>query len=168
MVCAARWMPHPPNFTPLVGVAIFGSAIVFRNVFAILAPVVALWLSDLFLNNLVYAQYFDGFIWVSEPFVWSALALALIAGLSMFLNKNSSWIKVGGFTLVSSALFFLVSNFGVWASATSVFSKDLSGLMTAYAAGLPFFLNGMLGDLFYTALLFGSYYWVTRRKLNLA
>ena len=37
-----------------------------------------------------------------------------------------------------------------------------AGLMTCYVAGLPFLSNTVLGDLFFTSVLFGAYFWAAR------
>jgi hypothetical protein len=36
-----------------------------------------------------------------------------------------------------------------------MYPKTLSGLMTCYAAAVPFFRRGIAGDMFFTAVLFG-------------
>ena len=36
-----------------------------------------------------------------------------------------------------------------------MYPKNLSGLMTCYAAGLPFFRRGFAGDMLFTAAMFG-------------
>jgi hypothetical protein len=59
-------------------------------------------------------------------------------------------------SIAGSILFFLVTNFGVWATS-SMYEKTFSGLMRSYQMGIPFFRNTLLGDLFYTALFFFAY-----------
>lgn len=157
IMCIGRWMPHPPNFTPMVGAAIFGGAMLFRKWIAVAIPVLAFWISDLFLNNLIYTSYFDGFVWFSSNFVFAAIALSIIALFSTRLSKGWSALKVAGFSLSSSVIFFLISNFGVWAAMHSIYPKTFSGLLTAYAAGLPYLFNGMAGDLFYCTVFFGGF-----------
>jgi hypothetical protein len=53
-------------------------------------------------------------------------------------------------------LFFLVTNFGWWATG-SIYEPTFAGLVQCYAQGLPFFKNTLLGDLFFAVLLFGGY-----------
>jgi hypothetical protein len=159
MVAAGRFLPHPPNFTPLVGLAIFGSFMIKRRVWAYALPILFLWLTDLVLNNFTYGSYYEGWVWISQHFIWSSLALSVIvlaAGVIRKLGTKAS--SVIGTSLFSSTIFFLVSNFGVWMISSTLYSRDITGLLTAYTAGLPFYLNGIAGDLFYTGLLFGAYY----------
>src|SRR5690554_7475691 len=60
----SRLIPHPPNFTPIGAMALFGAAWFTNRFQALLLPLLALWLSDLALNNLIYAGYYEGFTWL--------------------------------------------------------------------------------------------------------
>lgn len=156
VICIGRWMPHPPNFTPLVGASLFAGAIWSQRVSGYMIPLIGFWLSDLFLNNVIYASYYSGFVLFSEHFMFSALALLAIVAVGGFFLKKRSMARVGGFAVVSSLLFFLVSNFGVWMT-TPAFGAGASGLSATYAAGLPFLWNGLMGDLVYTGIFFGAF-----------
>jgi hypothetical protein len=65
-------------------------------------------------------------------------------------------VPVIGAALASSVSFFLISNFSSWASWTDMYPRTLSGLMAAYAAGLPFFRRSVEGDLLFTAAMFAT------------
>lgn len=152
----SRLIPHPPNFAPIGAMALFGTAYFSRKYFAFIIPVVAMWLSDLVLNNVVYGQYFDHFVWFYQGCFWTYGAFILIGIVGIVMLKRIS-IKNLLFTAVlASIIFFLLSNFGVWVSGI-MYPKDLSGLITCYAAGLPFFKNTLIGDLIYSGVLFGSF-----------
>lgn len=152
----SRLIPHPSNFTPIGGLALFGAAYFGRKYWAILVPALALYLSSLVLDNTLYAQYYEGFVWFSNPFVYLAFGLIALFGLGIF-SKISTPRILGG-ALGASAIFFLVSNFGSWLG-NPMYAQDFSGLMAAFAAGLPFLRNTILGDLLYTGVLFGAYQW---------
>ena len=153
----SRLLPHWPNFTPVGAMALFGAAYFPRKVVAFLAPILALYLSDLLLNNLLYAEYYDGFTWaISSPWVYAAFLL--IIGIGMLLRGRVSAVAVGGSALAASVVFFLITNFGVWASSLNLlYPKSFAGLMACYAAGLPYFWNTLAGDLFFSGVLFGAY-----------
>ena len=85
----------------------------------------------------------------------------LTALVGKSLLKNVTLPKIMGASMVASVLFFFISNFGVWQSATLPYSKDFSGLMACYAAGLPFFTPTLIGDLFFSVLLFGGFEWAS-------
>jgi hypothetical protein len=93
-----------------------------------------------------YAFTWDHFV------TWAWYAAILWLGTA--LRENSNWLRIGAAALASSVSFFLVSNFAVWA-AWNMYPKTLSGLVTCYAAGLPFFRRALAGDMLFTALAFG-------------
>ena len=108
----SRLMPHAPNFTPVGATALFGAAYFTKKYWAIIIPFLALWASDLILNNIVYAQYYDGFVWITKDFAFSMLAFTLIAIVGMGLLKNKvTPANLLGSSVLASGIFFLISNF---------------------------------------------------------
>ena len=138
-----RLMPHPPNFTPIIAMGLFGGAYLKDKRLALLLPLGAMLLADLFLG-------FHG------TMIWVYGSLIVITSMG-FLLKNGVTLKNGAIaTLGGSLLFFLVTNFGVWASG-SFYPKTVEGLMSCYAAGIPFFGNTLAGSVFYSSLMFFGY-----------
>ncbi|MCB0663475.1 MAG: hypothetical protein KDC24_12095 [Saprospiraceae bacterium] len=167
LAAVSRFLPHPPNFTPIGGMALFGAAYFSRKGLALIIPFVALWLSNLVLDNVVYAQYYDGFVWFSNPMVF--VGFAAIVAMGLFTLRKVNTRNILGSSLLASVLFFLISNFGTWLAGSGVmYTKDFSGLMTCYAAGIPFFWNTLAADLFYVGVLFGSWQYITSRYPTLA
>ncbi|MCB9080673.1 MAG: hypothetical protein H6555_03070 [Lewinellaceae bacterium] len=160
----SRLLPHPPNFTPVGAISLFGAAYFSRKYLAILLPILALWLSDLVLNNVVYAQqfpeFYPGFTWFGVPTVY--LGFVLIVGLGWALLSRITAGKLLVASLAASVLFFLVTNAGAW-WADPIYPKNAGGLVAAYTAGIPFFWNTLLGDLLYTGVLFGITEFTFRR-----
>jgi len=140
------FMPHPWNLTPVAAALLyFGARGSKRQLWV---PFVLLAASDVILTKFVYAFPFS---W--DHFVtWAWYAAILLFGTR--LRENSNWMRVGGAALASSVSFFVVSNFAVWA-CWNMYPKTLAGLMTCYAAGVPFFRRGVAGDLLFSALMFG-------------
>lgn len=153
MVVAAAFMrlvPHWPNFTPIAAIALFGGTYIKRKELAFLIPVSALLLSDLFL----------GFHSTMIPVYASFL---LIVSLGFILRRTVTVKGIVTASLASSLLFFLITNFAVWYSGLMFYPHTPAGLMASYVAGLPFFWNGLAGDLFYNGILFGAYYLITNK-----
>jgi hypothetical protein len=104
--------------------------------------------SDVILTKFVYAY----------PLGWDQLVVwawyAAILWLGTRLRENSNWLRIGGAALACSVSFFVISNFAVWAAGT-MYPKTMSGLMTCFAAGVPFFRRGVAGDMLFTAVMFG-------------
>jgi hypothetical protein len=140
---ALRLVPHPPNFTPIGAMALFGGAYLGRRWLAFVAPLAALLLSDLVLG-----------FYPEMIFVYLSVAIVVLIGHA--LSKRRTVLGVGAAAIASSVLFFLVTNFGVWL-VMDYYPKSLPGLGACYVAALPFFQNTVAGDLFYSGLLFGGF-----------
>lgn len=151
-----RLVPHIPNFAPIAAMALFGGAYLGRR-YALALPLAAMVLSDLFLG-------FDGI--ASRLTVYSSFLLIGLVGL--WLKNHRSFQNIVLAAVSSSALFFVITNFGVWAFGT-IYPKTIEGLMACFVAAIPFLRNTLAGDLFYTGVLFGGYeltlYLVKNRKL---
>ena len=143
-----------PNFTAIGAMAIL-AAVYLKGSKKIIYPLFGLWLSDLVLNNLIYGQYFDHFQVFGEISVYCSIAL--IGLLAVKLMKKPSWINLAFTCIGGAVLFFLITNFGVWLKSTSPYTKDISGLLSCYEAGIPFFRNTIISNLFYGFAFFGIY-----------
>ncbi len=153
-------LPGMFNFSPLGGMALFGAAYFSRKYMAFLLPFLALWISNLLVNNLFYSRFYDGFVWFTNWEVYLAFAMIVVLGFGML--KKISPGRVLAASLSASVLFFLVTNFFVWYSGT-MYPKNAGGLLTCYVSAIPFFWNTLAGDLLYAALLFGGFEWMKHR-----
>ncbi len=148
-----RLMPHPWNFTPVTALFIFGGAQSGKNLFNFILPFSALLISDFLLNNFIYHHSGITIFYKGAFFIY--LSYALIFLFNYFLKPEWGYkLVVGAFG--SSVLFFIITNFASWLS-NPIYSQDLSGLLTSYSAGLPFFRNAIIGDLLYSFALFGVF-----------
>lgn len=138
---ATRLLPHEYNFTPIAAIALFGGVYLSKK-YALILPLVAMFVSDIFLG------FHDTMAYVYGSFILTGL-------IGLWLRNHKNVGTVIGASFVSSVLFFLITNFGVWAQG--MYARDLSGLMQSYIMGLPFFRGTLLGDLFYTGVMFGAY-----------
>ncbi len=163
-VALSRLLPHPPNFTPVGAMGLFGAAYFSRKYLAFLVPFAAMWISDLLLNNAVYTQlypeYYSGFSWFGNG--WTYAAFGLIVLLGFVALKKVNLPRLLGASLGASVLFFLITNFGSWL-ADPLYPNNAQGLLSAYTLGLPFFWNTLAGDLFFSITLFGVFEWAQRR-----
>jgi prepilin signal peptidase PulO-like enzyme (type II secretory pathway) len=163
----SRLLPHPPNATAVGAMALFGGAYFSQRWQSVLVPLVAMWLSDLVLNNVVYKAYNPNFTFFTEGSILIYGSIALIAVLGWTLLKKVKMLNVIGASLLGSVAFFLISNFGVWLYST-MYPQSIAGLMTCYAAGLPFLMNTVLGDMVWCAVLFGGFELAQQRVSVLA
>ncbi|MBX2877152.1 MAG: hypothetical protein KTR30_33840 [Saprospiraceae bacterium] len=165
LAALSRLIPHPPNFTPLGAMALFGAAYFTKKHLAFLIPLAAWWISDIVLNNLVYAklypEIYQGFSWMGNPVIY--LCLGLIVVLGWVLLKKVNTVRVIGAAALAAIVFFLITNFNSMLTIP-IYTKDINGLLESYIAGIPFFRNTLVGNLIYSALLFGVYEWVLARR----
>lgn len=152
----SRLLPHYPNFTPLGAMALFGAAYFKRKYLSILVPVVALIISDIIL----YSTFYSGTPFSITGHIYVYLGLVLITMMGWGVLKKVNVSRVFGGTLLASAIFFLVSNFGVWMQGLA-YPKTPAGLMMAYEAGIPFFWNTLAGNIIFSGVLFGGYAMLT-------
>ncbi|PNS07513.1 DUF6580 family putative transport protein [Solilutibacter silvestris] len=163
MIAAAaltRLLPHPPNFSPVEAMALFGGAYFASRRAALWVPLLAMLLSDVALGLLKGGLYWSHMTDGSFLLVYACIALTAFAGYALRGRVNGA--RVLGWSLAGSVFFFLVTNFGVWASGT-MYPKNGAGLMACYVAGLPFFQWAVLGTLLYSAVLFGGFELLRRR-----
>ncbi len=159
----SRIIPHMPNFSPLGAIGLFGAAHFDKKWKALLIPIAATWLSDLFINNVIYAQYYPKFTWFYNGFYWQYSSYLLITLLGVWLYAQKiSFKKVLLGALGSGLIFFLISNFGCWIGS-SFYPQNLAGLVSCYTAGIPFYKGTLLGDVCYSSVLFGGYYLLQNR-----
>ncbi len=147
-----RLIPHWPNFTPIAAIALFGGTFLKRKELAFLIPVLAMLLSDAILgfHSTMFSVY---------------ASFIAIVGLGLLLQRKLTVVNMLSASLASSVIFYLVTNFASWTSGLMPYPMNIGGLMQSYIAGLPFFYNGILGDLFYSSVLFGALYLVTNKQV---
>ena len=137
----ARLIPHPPNFTPIIAVAII-SGYFFKNFnLSVLILLAAMLISDLFIG------FYENII-----FVYVSLILITFIFHKISSKINFKNLFIYGFA--GSVIFFVVSNFGVWALGSPgvydiAYDKSLSGLIQCYILAIPFFGNTFLSTLIF-------------------
>ncbi len=146
----ARLAPHPPNVTPIAAMALFGGACFRDRRIAYLLPLAAMLLSDLVLG---LTRYDMTALLGSQPVVYACILAA--TGLGKLIEDRRSPWQVGAAALAGSLLFFVVTNFAFWLTGL-LYPMTGAGLAACFWAAIPFFRNSLLGDIFFTTMLFGS------------
>jgi len=169
------WPDRPYGFAPQMAMALFGGAIIKDKRMAFLLPLISMLISDVFyqvlyINGLTEIKGFYGGQWINY---------LLIASITLFgfLMKKITALRVLAFSMSGSIIFFLLSNFAVWAGGGGFGRpKTFEGLMMCYYDGLAFlrdygavkgfYGNLFLGDIFFCTLLFGSFFLLNRFVLE--
>lgn len=138
-----RLLPHLPNATPTAAIALFGGANLDRRT-ALIVPLMIMIISDIIigLHPLVL-------------FVWGSFLLTGMIGL--WIRDHRTVANIIGASLLSSFSFFIITNFGVWASPGSWYPHTWQGLLNCYLMAVPFFRNTLAGDLCFVGIMFGLY-----------
>lgn len=148
LAAVSRFLPHPQNFTPVMAVALFASAVITPRFLGIAVALVAMLVSDIFLG------------WHrTMPFVYGAMLLVGLLGF--FLREKRSVLKIVFASLTGSMLFFLITNLGVFLTE-AMYPKTAEGLLQCYTMAIPFFRNSLTGDMLYTLSFFGIFALATR------
>jgi hypothetical protein len=162
---ALRLIPHPPNFSPIAAMALFGGtmfsswsrdarqikpSLLFSvlqpfgvPVLAFAIPLVAMLLSDWVLG------FHDQMVVVYGSFV-------LITALGVTMKNSRRLVPIGLATASGSLLFFTLTNLAVWWTS-GMYQHSTLGLEACFVAALPFLQNGLAGDLIFATVLFGSW-----------
>lgn len=141
---AGRLLPHAWNFAPIVAIGLVAGAYLGKR-FAFVVPVLAMVASDIFIG-------FYG--WKLNLTVY--LAMALSGAIGLMLRRRRTPVSIGLAAVLGSTLFYLVTNSAVWYLGSS-YPPGVSGLIASLAAGLPFFRNAVVGDVWYSFALFGAF-----------
>ena len=131
-----RFLPHPPNFTPLSSLSLFGATQFNNKYLGIILPIIVMGISDIFLG------FYSISVWVYVSFI--------LIGLLGTLFKRINYKNI----LLSSIIFFILTNFGVWLNG---YPKTIEGFILCYTMAIPFFGYSLLGNFFFGYLF--QYSW---------
>ena len=153
ILALSRLIPHPPNFTPIIAVAIM-RAYFFKNVYFSLAVLlISMFISDIFIgfyNNMLLIY-----------FTISLISFTFFQFAKILNSKNLLF-----FSLAGSVIFFVISNFGVWLFG-DLYEKNLNGLIYCYTLAIPFFVNTILSTILYSYLAYYANRLIGKKLLNI-
>ena len=151
LAAITRFIPHPFNFTAIGAMALFSGANFKDKRFAYLMPIAVMLLTDLFL----------GFHFSILP-VYACFAFTVWLGTR--ISNKQNFLNVAGSSITSSVVFFLITNLPFWYLDQHLYPMSLEGTLQSYTMGLPFFLNQIVGDLFFNGVLFSVYHLVIFKR----
>jgi len=134
-----RLIPHPPNFTAVGAMALFGGAYFTNKKLAFAVPLIAMFLTDLILgyHSTIIAVYL-------------AFALTVVIGMTI---KKKKVLNIITAAISAAVLFFLITNFAFWTTGV-LYPLTFTGLIECFTAAIPFFGYDLLGNLIYTGAMF--------------
>ncbi len=141
LIASAAWrlLPHWPNIAPFTALALVtGSQ--HQSRWAPLAPLIPLAATDLFFG-----------LHATIPFVYGSMVLISLFGRRL---RKKNPLALAGASLVSSLIFFVTTNFGVWL-LSGLYPQTVGGLLTTFTLAIPFYQNALLSDLTFSLVFFG-------------
>jgi hypothetical protein len=148
---APSFIAHLPNFSAIDATALFCGAYFAQRRNACLALLLLVWASDIFLNKFMlghWSLFYPGFYWQ-----YAAYTLITLVGHTL-KTHTADCKRLLAASGLSAVLFFMLSNFGVWAEGI-LYPHTLRGAIACYVAAIPFFKNTLLSDILFTFVLFG-------------
>lgn len=136
----ARFLPYPPNFSPIGAIALFAGATLGSRLRAALIPLTAMFLSDLWLG-----------MHTLMPVVYGCFLFNVWLGSR--IQSRLRPLPIAGMSVAGAAFFFIVTNGACWFMA---YPATWTGMVSCYTLAIPFFQNTLMGDLFFSGVLFGS------------
>ena len=152
LVSLTRIFPHPPNFTPILALAIFGGAYLPNRITAISLPIISMFISDLIIG--FHSQIFT---------VYATIILLSILG-HLMKTKNFKNFAITGFT--GSLIFFIITNFSVWLGG-NLYPLTIDGIIQCYIMAIPFFHNTLISTMLFLTILFFGYTFAEKKISNL-
>ncbi|HEV3222355.1 MAG TPA: DUF6580 family putative transport protein [Puia sp.] len=150
---------RPYGFAPQWAMAVFAGAVIKDKKWAFLIPVLSMFISDLlyqvlYIGGLTNMQGFYEGQWQN----YVLFTLLVFVGIAI---RKMNVLQIVAASLAAPSLYFIVSNFLVWASNGTTRGLDrpktIKGLMLCYSDGIPFYITSILATLVFSAILFGTY-----------
>ena len=153
----SRVLPHSGwfGFTAVGGSLLYFGARRGQNFWReMVLPVAALAAVDYYLTVHVYGYSFA----VRDYLItWSWYAAAIVLG-RILLGHSVTVARVASAAILGPTSFFLVSNYAVWVSSHQfggMYAAGVAGLLSCFAAGLPFYGRDLISTGLVLALAFG-------------
>ena len=143
----------PYNFTPVEAVALFGGAYFSNRFLAFVVPLATMLIADLIIG-----------LHPLLPVVYACIAASVVLGFG--LRGKVSALRVAGFGIAGSLLFFVVISFVEWLFGDTDYCR--AGIVECYVAALPFLKNWLAGTLVWSVVLFGGFELLRRKSSLLA
>lgn len=142
------------NLSPLTAMCLFGGARFAQRSWGFVIPLAALLISDVIIGFYRMQPFYYG----TMPFVYGAFAVTVCLGFWLRKERSptNAALAVGSTALLSECIFFLVTNFGVWAVGNS-YTHDWAGIVQCYTLAIPFLGKSLLGTALFSTAMFGAF-----------
>jgi hypothetical protein len=139
LLVLSRIIPHPPNFTPILAGIIFLPFIKRDIKFSVFVPLGGMLISDLIIG-------------MHSLMLWTYGPIIILSLLSYYFSNDKA-SRIASLAIASPAVFYLMSNFGVWINSP-MYTKDISGLIQCYVNAIPFYANSATACILFCSAFF--------------
>ena len=139
LLILSRIIPHPPNFTPILAGIIFLPFIKRDIKFSVFVPIGGMLISDFIIG-------------MHSLMLWTYGPIIILSLLSYYFSNDKA-SRIASLAIASPAIFYLISNFGVWINSP-MYTKDFSGLIQCYANAIPFYANSAIACILFCSAFF--------------
>lgn len=153
------------GFSPVIAIALFSGMIIKQKDMSFLLPLLALFISDVVIE-LLYIRGLFPYAGLYN-YQWRNYSILLLCTLIGWALRGRNYRSLFTGAIVAPTAFFLVSNFSVWVTQEVLYTKDFNGLMTCYAAGLPFYKNALIATVVFLPVILFSYNYLARQRREL-
>ena len=157
-----RLVPHVPNFTAASAIVVF-LGVIYGQWKYFIPILLGYFACDLWITNFVYKSDSAWFGSLSLAYLYIPYIINFIISKYLHSDHKISTMGIVRISLISSVIFFLVSNFGVWMT-DALYPKTISGLLLCYWAAIPFFAYEFVATLFFSVSLFSIASVLTSKK----
>ena len=151
LLILSRIIPHPPNFTPILAGIIFLPFIKRDIKFSVFVPLCAMLISDFIIG-------------MHSLMLWTYGPIIILSLLSYYFT-NAKASRIASLAIASPAVFYLISNFGVWINSP-MYTKDLSGLIQCYVNAVPFYASSAIACILFCSAFFLIYSLLKNNRLS--
>jgi len=146
-----RVVPHPPNFTALGAIALFGGAFFNNKRLAFIIPITIMLLSDIILGYKLVISVYIGFV--------------SMVYIGFYLKKKQNGLRIVNAAFIGSLIFFIITNFAVFLTS-SLYPKNIIGFIECYTLAIPFFINTLSSNIIYSLIMFYGFNFTQKRIIN--
>ncbi len=164
------WEGRPFGFAPQIAMALFAGSVISNKKFAFLLPLLSMLVSDA-VYQWLYRQGLTDIAGFYEGQLMNYLLFTAVTVIGFFINKNKIGHIIIG-SLAGVAFYFMASNFAAWIGGSldinnQPYPRTWPGLMSCYAAGIPFLKGSLWATLLFNSIFFGGYHLYSRFALSL-
>lgn len=140
VILLSRFIPHPPNFTPIISIAVLSPLFFSKNMTSLSVIILGMFVTDIFLG-------------IYPSMIFTYLTIILIFYFSKIFFKLDSFKSIILCSFLSSVIFFILTNFVVW-FFSGLYSLNFEGLIACYLLAIPFFHNTLISTMLFSSITY--------------